>query len=108
MFMNSMFDFRHGGSIHKLLMDKKRGSKRIVLRLWWRSSLPVTATLSEAEMQCVKNLTEEEETQQKCDTKCRGKTRRRREEEHAAKPTVRMLMIMQTRNQRIIRGMLTQ
>ncbi|XP_056847877.1 uncharacterized protein LOC108821206 isoform X5 [Raphanus sativus] len=46
MFMNSMFDFRHGGSIHKLLMDKKRGSKRIVLRLWWRSSLPVTATLS--------------------------------------------------------------
>ena len=30
MFMNNMFDFRHGGSIHKLLMDKKRGSKRII------------------------------------------------------------------------------
>ncbi|KAJ4891803.1 Phosphatidylinositol N-acetyglucosaminlytransferase subunit P-related [Raphanus sativus] len=25
-----MFDFRHGGSIHKLLMDKKRGSKKII------------------------------------------------------------------------------
>lgn len=81
MFMNNMFDFRHGGSIQKLLMDKKRGSKRIigfsfyfilfwdiikkmclklkkkriltllvivtmqVLRLRWRSSLPVTVTL---------------------------------------------------------------
>lgn len=81
MFVNNMFDFRHGGSIHKLLMDKKRGSKRIiglsfyflffwdiikkmclklkkkriltllvnvtmqVLRLRWRSSLPVTVTL---------------------------------------------------------------
>lgn len=29
MFM-SMFDFRHGGSNQKLLMDKKRGSKRII------------------------------------------------------------------------------
>ncbi|XP_056847875.1 uncharacterized protein LOC108821206 isoform X3 [Raphanus sativus] len=104
MFMNSMFDFRHGGSIHKLLMDKKRGSKRIV----GVETMVEKQLTCDCYFECVKNLTEEEETQQKCDTKCRGKTRRRREEEHAAKPTVRMLMIMQTRNQRIIRGMLTQ
>lgn len=28
LFMN-MFDLRHGGSNHKLLLDRKRGSKRI-------------------------------------------------------------------------------
>jgi|APAra0007618407_1042631.scaffolds.fasta_scaffold00839_2 hypothetical protein len=27
----SMFDFRHGGSNQKLLMDKKRRSKRIII-----------------------------------------------------------------------------
>ncbi|KAL0896327.1 hypothetical protein Bca101_080288 [Brassica carinata] len=80
MFMNSMFDFRHGGgSIHKLLMDKKRGSKRIIgveTKVEKQLTCDCDFEESEAEMQSVKNLTEEE-TQQKCDTECRGKTKKR-------------------------------
>ncbi|KAF8087732.1 hypothetical protein N665_0570s0042 [Sinapis alba] len=75
LFMN-MFDLRHGGSNHKLLMDKKRGSKRIIS----------TETKVEKQLTCdceksVKKLIEEEideKTQQKCDTsECRGKTKAR-------------------------------
>ncbi|KAJ4904313.1 Phosphatidylinositol N-acetyglucosaminlytransferase subunit P-related [Raphanus sativus] len=80
MFMNSMFDFRHGGSIHKLLMDKKRGSKRIIVvetKVEKHLTCDSDFEESEAEMQSVKNLTEEE-TQQKCDTECRGKTKEKK------------------------------
>ncbi|KAF2602987.1 hypothetical protein F2Q70_00024683 [Brassica cretica] len=77
LFMN-MFDFRHGGSNHKLLLDRKRGSKRIT----------GTETKVEKQLTCdcdckksVKKLIEEEideKTHQKCDTtECRGRTKAR-------------------------------
>ncbi|KAG2284931.1 hypothetical protein Bca52824_044535 [Brassica carinata] len=67
MFMNNMFDFRHGGSIQKLLMDKKRGSKRIIgveTKVEKQLTCDCDFEECESEMQSVKNLTEEE-TQQK-------------------------------------------
>ncbi|XP_013631959.1 uncharacterized protein LOC106450939 isoform X3 [Brassica napus] len=76
LFMN-MFDLRHGGSNHKLLLDRKRGSKRIT----------GTETKVEKQLTCdcdcesVKKLIEEEideKTHQKCDTtECRGRTKAR-------------------------------
>ncbi|CAN7063474.1 unnamed protein product [Brassica rapa subsp. trilocularis] len=76
MFMNNMFDFRHGGSIQKLLMDKKRGSKRIIgLSVETKVEKHLTCDCdfeeSEAGVQSVKNLTEEETIE------CRGKTKER-------------------------------
>lgn len=59
--MNIMFDFRHGGSIHKLLMDKKRGSKKIIgvkTKVEKQLTCDCYFEESEAEMQCVNNLTE--------------------------------------------------
>ncbi|KAG2290034.1 hypothetical protein Bca52824_049638 [Brassica carinata] len=75
----NMFDLRHGGSNHKLLLDRKRGSKRIT----------GTETKVEKQLTCdcdcevlsVKKLIEEEideKTHQKCDTtECRGRTKAR-------------------------------
>ncbi|RID67702.1 hypothetical protein BRARA_D02772, partial [Brassica rapa] len=74
MFMNSMFDFRHGGSIQKLLMDKKRGSKRIIgveTKVEKHLTCDCDFEESEAGVQSVKNLTEEETIE------CRGKTKER-------------------------------
>lgn len=74
MFMNNMFDFRHGGSIHKLLMDKKRGSKRIIgveTKVEKHLTCDCDFEESEAGVQSVKNLTEEETIE------CRGKTKER-------------------------------
>ncbi|CAH8300967.1 unnamed protein product [Eruca vesicaria subsp. sativa] len=79
MFMNNMFDFKHGGSIHKLLMDKKRGSKRIIgveTKVEKQLACDCDIEESEAGMQSVKNLTEEKKTQQNIKSK-NGKKRSR-------------------------------
>ncbi|CAH8325278.1 unnamed protein product [Eruca vesicaria subsp. sativa] len=71
LFMN-MFDLRHGGSNQKLLLDKKRGSKRI-LGIETKVEKQLTCDCEKS----VKKLIEEEideTTKQKCDTKCRGRT----------------------------------
>ncbi|XP_018436605.2 uncharacterized protein LOC108808990 isoform X1 [Raphanus sativus] len=77
LFMN-MFDLRHGGSNHKLLMDKKRGSKRI-LDIETKVEKQLTCDCEKS----VKKLIEEEideKTHQRCDTtECRGKTKARNE-----------------------------
>ncbi|KAJ0258644.1 Phosphatidylinositol N-acetyglucosaminlytransferase subunit P-like protein [Hirschfeldia incana] len=79
LFMN-MFDLRHGGSNHKLLMDKKRGSKRIS---GIESKVEKQLTCECGCEKSVKKLIEEEideKTKQKCDaTECRGKTKARNE-----------------------------
>ncbi|CAN6836467.1 unnamed protein product [Brassica oleracea] len=75
MFMNNMFDFRHGGSIQKLLMDKKRGSKRIIgveTKVEKQLTCDCDFEESEAGVQSVKNLTEEETIECR-----RGKTKER-------------------------------
>ncbi|KAH0887484.1 hypothetical protein HID58_063580, partial [Brassica napus] len=72
MFVNNMFDFRHGGSIHKLLMDKKRGSKRIIGKVEKQFTCDCDFEESEAGVQSVKNLTEEETIECR-----RGKTKER-------------------------------
>ncbi|KAL1192132.1 Protein TRM32 [Cardamine amara subsp. amara] len=76
----SMFDFRNGGSNHKLLIDKKRGSKRIIgisgmFETKVEKQLTCDCEESEAGVQSVKKLIEDEiddKTQQKCDFECRG------------------------------------
>ncbi|CAA7016919.1 unnamed protein product [Microthlaspi erraticum] len=78
-FMN-MFDFRHGGSNQKLLMDKKRGSKRIIGIEANKVEKQLTCDCEESEggIQSVKKLIEEEiddKSRQKCDFECRGKTK---------------------------------
>uniref|UniRef100_A0A1J3HRB1 Protein TRM32 n=1 Tax=Noccaea caerulescens TaxID=107243 RepID=A0A1J3HRB1_NOCCA len=85
-----MFDFRHGGSNQKLLMDKKRGSKRIIgieaNKVEKQLTCDCDCEESEGGIQSVKKLIEEEidvkKTRQKCDFECRGgtkaKTRKRR------------------------------
>ncbi|CAH2057776.1 unnamed protein product [Thlaspi arvense] len=79
----SMFDFRHGGSNQKLLMDRKRGSKRIIgieTKVEKNLTCDCDCEESEAGMQSVKKLIEEEideKAQQKCDFECRGGTKAR-------------------------------
>ncbi|CAN8286213.1 unnamed protein product [Cochlearia groenlandica] len=78
-FMN-MFDFRHNnGSNHKLLMDKKRGSKRIIgIETNVKKQLNYDCEESEDGMHSVKKLIEEEidekKSQHKCEFECRGGT----------------------------------
>ncbi|XP_024010691.1 uncharacterized protein LOC18015564 isoform X2 [Eutrema salsugineum] len=74
----SMFDFRHGGPNQKLLMDKKRGSKRIIgIETKVEKQLTCDNEESEDGMQSVKKLIEEEIDEQKCDFECRGGTKAR-------------------------------
>ncbi|XP_019100644.1 PREDICTED: uncharacterized protein LOC104783164 isoform X4 [Camelina sativa] len=81
----SMFDFRHGGSTHKLLMDKKRGSKRIIGNNgMFETKVEKQLTCDcdceeseEAEMQSVKKLIEEE-IDEKSKQKCESRNRKRR------------------------------
>ncbi|CDY18890.1 BnaC04g04600D [Brassica napus] len=84
LFMN-MFDLRHGGSNHKLLLDRKRGSKRITVCYNAGTETKVEKQLT-CDCDCevlksVKKLIEEEideKTHQKCDTtECRGRTKAR-------------------------------
>ncbi|EOA26641.1 hypothetical protein CARUB_v10022705mg [Capsella rubella] len=81
----SMFDFRHGGSNQKLLMDKKRGSKRIIGNNgMFETKVEKQLTCDcdceeseEAEMQSVKKLIEEE-IDEKTKQKCEARNRKRR------------------------------
>ncbi|KAG7570621.1 hypothetical protein ISN45_Aa04g032000 [Arabidopsis thaliana x Arabidopsis arenosa] len=81
----SMFDFRHGGSNQKLLIDKKRGSKRIIANNGMFDTMvekqltcdcDYDCEESEADMQSVKKLIEDEideKTKQKCEARNRNR-----------------------------------
>ncbi|EFH58299.1 hypothetical protein ARALYDRAFT_483730 [Arabidopsis lyrata subsp. lyrata] len=82
----SMFDFRHGGSNQKLLMDKKRGSKRIIgnngmfdtkVEKQLTCDCDYDCEESEADMQSVKKLIEDE-IDEKTKQKCEARNRKRR------------------------------
>ncbi|CAL9237094.1 unnamed protein product [Arabidopsis halleri] len=82
----SMFDFRHGGSNQKLLMDKKRGSKRIIgnngmfdtkVEKQLTCDCDYDSEESEAYMQSVKKLIEDE-IDEKTKQKCEARNRKRR------------------------------